>query len=124
MISRRQEALNMLQELGDRELLEKCISDESINLLCKDQKFWKQRYIKKFGEPETKDVSNWRNYYLRILIEEEEEELRPRWDTIIESMNYLQGTLLPPDTRFKEFEYDDEQELENASDLLYQDTDL
>ena len=120
----RQEALNQLQQLGDRKLLELCISDENINSLCRDQGFWKERYVKKFGQPEIKNITNWRNYYLKILIQEEEEETRPRWDTIEESRNYGEGTLVSPDMEFRGFEYDDDEELENASDLLYQENDM
>jgi len=120
----RKKDLTQLQQLGDRKLLELCISDDSINQLCKDQKFWKQRYFNKWGKPEIKNITNWRNYYLKVIIDEEEEENRPRWDTVEESSNYEQGTLTPPDMQFRLFGYDDEEELENATDLLFQDNDM
>ena len=63
-------SLENLSELDDRELLKVCLNDEYANNLCRDEDFWRERAINKFGrsasfyKPEEK---TWRNYYLKIL---------------------------------------------------------
>ncbi len=71
----REKDLEILQQMGDRKLLELCLSDPEVNSLCKDEKFWYTRLVNTYRY-RTKDKSiSWRNFYLKKLIEDEEENL-------------------------------------------------
>lgn len=63
-------SLEALEKLDDRTLISRCLKDEDTNSLCRNEDFWEQRAINKYGrraafyKPEEK---TWRNYYLQII---------------------------------------------------------
>jgi hypothetical protein len=58
--------LLILSNLDDETLLSFCLANRSANLLCKDESFWRNRFIKKYGMPPF-TVSNWRRVYLKSV---------------------------------------------------------
>ena len=74
-ISHLEKDLRILQELGDRKLLEMCLADPDVNDLCKNEIFWIERYYDNFFlyQKFKTQPRSWRNYYLESLIREESE---------------------------------------------------
>jgi hypothetical protein len=58
--------LLIMSNLDDETLLSFCLANRSANLLCKDENFWRNRFIGKYGKP-TFVVSNWRRAYLKTI---------------------------------------------------------
>ncbi len=57
--------LKILSELNDRDLFSFCLVDKTVNKMCKDENFWRNRFVSRFGQIEKPD--NWRNYYLKVI---------------------------------------------------------
>ncbi len=57
--------LKILSELNDRDLFSFCLADKAVNKMCKDENFWRNRFVSRFGQIEKPD--NWRNYYLKVV---------------------------------------------------------
>lgn len=66
--------LKILQMLDDHELYDICELDDYARLLCKDENFWRNRFISKFsrdilgGKP---DDMTWEEYYIELANDEE-----------------------------------------------------
>lgn len=73
--------LIVLSKLNDRDLLNVCLTNREINKACKNENFWRERFINKFDqkpqEPSDlfdypskykKDSETWRNFYLKFLL--------------------------------------------------------
>jgi hypothetical protein len=80
--------LKIMSELADRELFNVCSQvNKYINYICKDESFWRNRFIKKYGniaiqyKPENR---TWRNHYLQVVIDLERFSKNP-----IEFFNYI-----------------------------------
>jgi hypothetical protein len=58
--------LLIMTNLDDETLLSFCLANRSASLLCKDESFWRSRFINKYGKPPF-DVSNWRRVYLKSI---------------------------------------------------------
>ena len=61
--------LKILMELEDRDLFNYCIANKAINNLCKNENFWRNRFIKKYGlkAAQYKDGDKtWKQYYLKV----------------------------------------------------------
>jgi ankyrin repeat protein len=58
----------ILEKLSDRDLLNFCLTNKSINRLCNEDDFWKNRFLKKFGDfqNKSKDIS-WKKLYLLLV---------------------------------------------------------
>jgi hypothetical protein len=71
--------LIILSKLNDKDLLNACLTNKSVNKACKDENFWRLRFIetfdKKFPVKPGYDVPSqhkspretWRNFYLKFL---------------------------------------------------------
>ena len=60
----------ILSELNDKDLFSLCLVDKSINKLCKDETFWKNRFLNRFGDMAAKykpQNRSWRNHYLKVI---------------------------------------------------------
>jgi hypothetical protein len=53
--------------LNDRDLLNLCLTNKAANELCRDEDFWRNRFIKKWGYSEKSEGRTWRNFYLTLL---------------------------------------------------------
>ena len=65
--------LKILSELDDRELFTICNSkDVYIHRICKDENFWRNRLLKKYG-PKAVELKpqgrSWKNHYLQMIID-------------------------------------------------------
>jgi hypothetical protein len=56
----------VLSNLNDRDLLSVCLVNKNINKLCKDENFWRNRFISKYGEKDfefmKEKVISWRKF--------------------------------------------------------------
>ena len=62
--------LKVLSNLDDRSLLNVCVVNRYANQLCKDENFWRKRFVTKFGEEAAKykpENRTWRNHYLKVI---------------------------------------------------------
>ena len=59
--------LKILSELNDKDLFSFCIVNKYANRLCKDEHFWMNRFLERFGEPHKPDYMYWRKYYLQVV---------------------------------------------------------
>jgi len=59
--------LKVLEELDDKDLFSFCLVDKYANELCKNEHFWRKRFLKRFGKRYDKGKSNWRKTYLSIV---------------------------------------------------------
>ena len=71
----------ILQEMNDKTLMNMCIASKYVNELCKDEFFWRNRFLNRFAPSEivTKlaltyrpQNMSWKKYYLMTVIEIEE----------------------------------------------------
>ena len=64
--------LKILMELDDKSLFNACSTDTYTKRICEDEHFWRNRFVKKFGQEnmhlKSSDKS-WKNYYLQIIID-------------------------------------------------------
>lgn len=61
--------LKILSELDDRSLFNFCLANKDINEMCKDDFFWRNRFLNRFGEVAAGyklENRNWRNHYLKV----------------------------------------------------------
>lgn len=58
--------LLIMSNLDDETLLSFCLANRSANLLCKEESFWRNRFIKKYGIPSF-PVTSWRRVYLKSV---------------------------------------------------------
>jgi hypothetical protein len=64
--------LLILSKLNDKDLLSICLANKEANRLCKNEDFWRNRFISRFGEKDfhfSKKIKtrSWRNYYLLLI---------------------------------------------------------
>ena len=62
--------LLILSRLDDKSLLNVCVVNKEANELCKDEDFWRNRFVKKFGKIAAgykPDGRSWRNHYLKVI---------------------------------------------------------
>ena len=57
----------ILSELDDKSLLEFCKTNRYGSELCKDEKFWKNRFIYKFGRFDKNPDRSWKDFYLKVV---------------------------------------------------------
>lgn len=70
--------LKILSELNDTDLFNFCIVNKYANKLCKDEHFWMNRFLERFGTPHKPDYMSWRRYYLQVV--KDINELKNPWD--------------------------------------------
>lgn len=60
----------ILSKLDDRSLLSLCSANTYTNTLCKDENFWRNRTVKKYGNlfKYKPAFMSWRDYYLKIVV--------------------------------------------------------
>ena len=61
--------LLVFQQLDDKSLLSMCLVDKSANKLCKNEYFWQNRFVNKFGSgiADKPADKTWRIYYLQTI---------------------------------------------------------
>ncbi len=59
--------LIILSKLSDKDLLSFCNVDKYANEICKNEMFWKNRILEKFGNIKKDDKRTWRDLYLKIV---------------------------------------------------------
>jgi hypothetical protein len=62
--------LKILSELDDRDLFSFCLADKFVNQMCKNEHFWRSRFVKRFGKKAAiykPKERNWRNHYLKVI---------------------------------------------------------
>ena len=60
----------ILNKLNDEDLFNVCLTNQYTAKLCRDESFWRNRYIQKFGEDKIKykpQDRSWRNQYLKVI---------------------------------------------------------
>ena len=57
----------ILSELDDKSLLEFCKTGKYGNELCKDELFWKNRFISRFGRADKNEWRSWKDFYLNVV---------------------------------------------------------
>lgn len=57
----------ILSQLDDKSLLDFCITHKYGSTLCKDELFWKKRFIKTYGYTEKNDNRSWKDFYMNII---------------------------------------------------------
>jgi len=74
--------LIILSELDDRDLLSSCASNKYLYGICKNDYFWKNRFVRKFGEKAAKykpEGRTWKNHYMKVIIDLQIYAKKP-WD--------------------------------------------
>ena len=64
--------LKILSELDDRSLLNSCATNKYVYNICKDENFWRNRFIKKYGEHAASYKPadrSWKNHYMQLIID-------------------------------------------------------
>ena len=64
--------LKILLELDDRSLLNSCATNKRIYDICNNEPFWKDKYVKRFGETASKykpSERTWKNHYMSTVID-------------------------------------------------------
>ena len=64
--------LKILSELDDRSLLNSCSANKYVYNICKDENFWRNRFIKKYGEHAASykpTDRSWKNHYMQLIID-------------------------------------------------------
>lgn len=61
--------LLILSGLNDKDLFSFCSVNKYANKLCKDESFWMNRFLKRFGIAHKPDNILWRNYYLQVIVD-------------------------------------------------------
>ena len=65
--------LKILMELDDRDLIQTCATNRELRRICNvDQSFWRNRYVKQYGEEATKykpEGRSWKNHYMQTYID-------------------------------------------------------
>tara|TARA_R110001599_G_scaffold333191_1_gene549042 strand:- start:1815 stop:2510 length:696 start_codon:yes stop_codon:yes gene_type:complete len=70
----------ILANLDDRSLFSFCLADKSINKLCKNEIFWRNRFFSRFGDKAAEykpENRSWRNHYLKVV---SDLDLSNHWD--------------------------------------------
>jgi hypothetical protein len=71
MFTNRDTDLIILSKLNDKDLLSTCLVNKSVNRLCQDENFWRNRFISKYGQKDfemMKDkVVSWRKFMLLLI---------------------------------------------------------
>lgn len=57
----------ILSELDDKSLFEFCITHKYGSALCKDDLFWKKRFISKYGHSNKNNNRTWKNFYMTVI---------------------------------------------------------
>jgi ankyrin repeat protein len=68
LTGRKDTDLIVLSNLDDKSLLSYCQTSSYSRSLCKDENFWKNRFMKKWGNWKISSSRTWRNFYLSLLI--------------------------------------------------------
>ena len=58
--------LKILSELNDHDLFSLCLADKHVNQMCKDEHFWRNRFISRFGQVDKPRIT-WRKQYLTVV---------------------------------------------------------
>jgi hypothetical protein len=64
--------LKILFELDDRSLLNACATNKYAYNICKNESFWRDRFISRFGNEVTKykpEERSWKNHYMQVIID-------------------------------------------------------
>ena len=68
--------LKILSEVNDRDLFSFCLVNKQINQICKDEHFWRNRFLSRFGQFKKPTNVSWRKQYLiTVSILEYQKEL-------------------------------------------------
>lgn len=62
--------LKILSELNDRDLFQFCLVNKNANELCRNEHFWRNRFVNRFGSEAAKYKPTqriWRNHYLSVV---------------------------------------------------------
>ena len=63
--------LIILSKLDDRDLLSTCLVNKDANRLCRDENFWRNRFISRYGEKDFEFMRNkvvsWRKFMLLLI---------------------------------------------------------
>lgn len=57
----------ILSELDDKSLFEFCITHKYGSTLCRDDLFWKKRFIIKYGHSNKNADRSWKNFYMNVI---------------------------------------------------------
>ena len=57
----------ILAELDDKSLLEFCKTNRYGSELCRDELFWKGRFINRFGRVDKNEWRSWKDFYLNVV---------------------------------------------------------
>jgi hypothetical protein len=62
----------IFSKLSDKDLLSLCLTNKSVNKMCKDEIFWRNRFVERFENSDIiikyKDPKkSWRNFYLKFI---------------------------------------------------------
>ena len=69
----------ILEQMGDRDLFNYCLTNKTSAALCRDETFWRNRFLKKFS-PEREALNlkprntSWKNYYMKTVVDTEKVE--------------------------------------------------
>ena len=74
--------LLILKELSDKDLFQMCLVNKSVNRACKDEYFWRERFLKTFSNSQEllkykKEGETWRQYYLKFIYYTSEYNAKP-----------------------------------------------
>jgi len=91
--------LTIMMELNDRDLLSLCSTNKEIYNLCNNETFWRNRFIKRFGDAAAKYKPvdrKWKNHYMKVVIDLDMFSKDPWW-----FLQYIQWS--PKGAKFSKF---------------------
>ena len=72
MLGQKDTNLMIMEKLDDRSLLKLCLTDKNAAELCRNEPFWRRRYLSRFGERAAKHKPTnrtWKDNYLKTLVD-------------------------------------------------------
>ena len=57
----------ILSELDDKSLFKFCMTHQYGSTLCKDDLFWKKRFISRYGYANKNEARSWKNFYMSVI---------------------------------------------------------
>ena len=64
--------LEIMSKMDDKTLLNVCATNKYGRELCRNESFWRNRFLQKYGEMAAKrkpEKRSWKNHYMRIIID-------------------------------------------------------
>ena len=108
--------LKILMELDDKDLIRTCATNKELHRICNvDQSFWRNRYVKQYGEHAAKykpEKRSWKNHYMQTYID------LHKFSDPIEFLSYIAWKDNAEESYFVDFDNTEVRELSSAPEWV------